>query len=166
MTPTALQTANTIIRQSLATGHMVDQLKLQKLLYLAQGISLAVRDRPLFPDKIEAWQYGPVVRSVYNAAKHHGAAPIAATLRGVHVGSKTIPESNSEAQSIVNETLRVYGDLTGVQLVALTHRPNTPEGQPWVNARARANPLNNSPTISVESMHESFKSLLQQQRVL
>jgi len=165
MAPTALQVANTIITRSLDLGRMVDQLKLQKLLYIAQGLSLALRDEILFPDRIEAWRYGPVVRSVYTAAKFHGAAPIAATLPGIYFSSKTIGSDDTAANAIVEETLRAYGELEGVQLVALTHRPNLPEGEPWVEARARASRRDESPIIDTELMRSSFKKLLRQQSV-
>lgn len=51
-------------------------LKLQKLLYYAQGASLALKDRPLFPDRIEHWAHGPVVPSVYRLYSKYGANPI------------------------------------------------------------------------------------------
>ena len=165
MSTSALRAANTIIEQSLENGQMVDQLKLQKLLYLAQGISLAVRDEPLFSDKIEAWRYGPVVRAVYNAAKFHGAAPIAALLPGIYLGAKTVGAEDTESIAVIAETLRAYGDLQGVQLVALTHRPGLPEGEPWVEARARATPRDQSPTIDLDLMRTSFKRLLKQQPI-
>lgn len=166
MAPSALQVANTIIRRSIEQGRIVDQLKLQKLLYLAQGISLAVRGKPLFDDQIEAWQYGPVVRSVYRAAKKHGAAPIASTLPGVYFFGNVIPDNDKESLAIVEETLRAYGGFTGVQLVALTHRPTHPEGRPWVAARQRASSSYRSPVISPSVMRESFTELLAQPMVL
>ena len=43
-----------------------EPLKLQKLLYLAQGYSYAFYDRPLFKDDLEGWVHGPVVRNVYD----------------------------------------------------------------------------------------------------
>ena len=35
-------------------------LKLQKILYLAQGWSYVWDNHAAFPDEFEAWQYGPV----------------------------------------------------------------------------------------------------------
>lgn len=40
-------------------GDAMTQLKLQKLMYIAQGIHLALYDVPLFKEEIEAWQHGP-----------------------------------------------------------------------------------------------------------
>lgn len=50
-------------------GDAITQLKLQKLMYIAQGIHLALYDKPLLKEEIEAWQHGPVVRELYNEFK-------------------------------------------------------------------------------------------------
>lgn len=48
--------------------------KLQKLLYYAQGWHLAVTDRRLFAEDLEAWAEGPVIRSVWErGAQERGA---------------------------------------------------------------------------------------------
>jgi len=44
-------------------------LRLQKLLYYAQGWHLAAVGVPLFPERIEAWPHGPVVPDVYAVFK-------------------------------------------------------------------------------------------------
>ena len=53
-----------------------EPLKLQKLLYLAQGYSYAFYDEPLFLDDMEAWVHGPVVSSVYFKYKDYKFNPI------------------------------------------------------------------------------------------
>ena len=53
----------------------VDQMKLQKLLYFAQGHHLADFGELLFREDIEAWKYGPVVRVVYEADRDHTEWP-------------------------------------------------------------------------------------------
>lgn len=35
---------------------------MQKLIYFAQGVSLALLDRPLFTEEMEAWEHGHVAR--------------------------------------------------------------------------------------------------------
>lgn len=57
-------------------GERITNLKLQKLLYYAQGYSLALLDRALFNDKIENWEHGPVVPSIYQMYRQHGANPL------------------------------------------------------------------------------------------
>src|SRR5262249_38858344 len=50
-----------------------DLFRLQKLLYLVQGWSLALRGRTAFNEPIEAWADGPVVPVVHEHFKHFGA---------------------------------------------------------------------------------------------
>lgn len=47
----------------------LSNLKLQKLLYYAQGHYFAANGVPLFSDPIQAWSHGPVVPSVYHSFK-------------------------------------------------------------------------------------------------
>ncbi|MDO3348699.1 Panacea domain-containing protein [Mycobacteroides abscessus] len=54
----------------------VSNLKLQKLLYYAQGHHMAVNGTPLFSDDLQAWAHGPVVPSVYHAYKKYNRGPI------------------------------------------------------------------------------------------
>lgn len=54
----------------------ITQLKLQKLLYFIQVAYLRETGSLLFGDPIEAWEYGPVVRSVYINYCDNGALPL------------------------------------------------------------------------------------------
>ncbi len=53
----------------------VSNLKLQKLLYYAQGHRLGATGEPLFSDPIQAWAHGPVVAEVYHAYKEESDRP-------------------------------------------------------------------------------------------
>ena len=53
-------------------GDIISNLKLQKLCYYGQGFHLAFYGTRLFPNKIEAWTHGPVIRELYQAYKKHG----------------------------------------------------------------------------------------------
>jgi uncharacterized phage-associated protein len=48
-------------------GDLISNLKLQKLVYYAQGFALVLLKKPLFPQCIEAWIHGPVVPALYHA---------------------------------------------------------------------------------------------------
>ena len=61
-------------------GDLMTNLRLQKLLYFAQGWYLARYGKPLFSDEIEAWTYGPVVPEVYQTYKPNGKDGIEGTL--------------------------------------------------------------------------------------
>ncbi|MEM9215382.1 MAG: type II toxin-antitoxin system antitoxin SocA domain-containing protein [Cyanobacteria bacterium P01_F01_bin.150] len=55
-------------------GDLISNLKLQKLVHYAQGIHLALYDKALFPETIEAWTHGPVVPELYHRYEKFGSA--------------------------------------------------------------------------------------------
>jgi uncharacterized phage-associated protein len=60
------------------SGWTVSNLQLQKLLYLSQMIYMGRNDgKPLFDGSFQAWDYGPVIPSLYHRAKSYGAQPLA-----------------------------------------------------------------------------------------
>lgn len=61
----ALTIAQYIIKHEFDKDRPVTNLRLQKLLYFIQGNSYLFFDKEFFYDKIEAWDYGPAVPSVY-----------------------------------------------------------------------------------------------------
>ncbi|WP_053097881.1 type II toxin-antitoxin system antitoxin SocA domain-containing protein [Candidatus Coxiella mudrowiae] len=42
------------------------------MIYLAHGAWLETRNKPLINESIEAWRYGPLIRSLYEAIKGNG----------------------------------------------------------------------------------------------
>ena len=57
-------------------GDGISNLKLQKLVYYAQGFYSAMFDKPLFNNTISAWIHGPVVEDLYHDYKQYGSNPI------------------------------------------------------------------------------------------
>jgi uncharacterized phage-associated protein len=45
----------------------METFKLQKLVYYAQGWTLGLTGRPLFPEPLEAWKKGPVSRALFGS---------------------------------------------------------------------------------------------------
>src|ERR1044071_4359251 len=72
----ALRAARYILRRMHDSGEPISNLKLQKLLYYAQGWHLALRNEPLFHERIEAWVHGPAVPPVYGHFKKWSWQPI------------------------------------------------------------------------------------------
>ena len=72
----ATDLSNYIVLEAYRRGRPITQLKLQKILYYIQGKHLALYRKPLFPEDIEAWAYGPVVREVYIKYVSYGALPL------------------------------------------------------------------------------------------
>ncbi|GLZ39260.1 type II toxin-antitoxin system antitoxin SocA domain-containing protein [Actinokineospora sp. NBRC 105648] len=97
-------------------------MKLQKLLYYAQGWHLGLFGEPLFPDRIEAWTAGPVVPEVYR--RHEGSREVAEWPEGD-------PGRLSGADSdLVGTVVARYGGFDRHELSAMSH-----EEEPWRTAR-------------------------------
>lgn len=122
-------------------GDSISNLKLQKLLYYAQGAYLALYDEPLFPEPIEAWMHGPVVPEVYRHYRKFGAGPIP-------VDRINLQEYPARVREVLDEVNTVYGQFTASKLRAMTHLE-----PPWLNTPQREE-------ISIESMKEFFKTLV------
>ena len=126
------------------SGDSISNLKLQKLCYYAQGFYLAFFDKPLFDDQIEAWQHGPVIKSLYHEYKEHGAMGIPSIDK---LDLSIYPKRVSE---LLNEIYKLYGQYSAWRLRQLTHRE-----PPWREAYDRGGAV-----ISHKSMKDYFKTLI------
>lgn len=137
---TASSVANEFIKLSNEQSTEITNMKLAKLMYIAQGLSLALLERPLFEDdKIEAWKYGPVVPSIYHEFKHFKSNPI--TSKSVTLDSNWAHSSEPELTSeddkkIVQLTWNLYKDSSAEDLVVSTHRPGTPWSLSYTNGKS------------------------------
>jgi uncharacterized phage-associated protein len=115
-------------------------LQLIKLVYIAHGFSLVYLQTPLLNEQPQAWQYGPVVPSLYHAIKQYGANPITSPILG-----DTDPQELSEdARNLIAAVYRTYAHLSGIQLSNMTHQPNTPWSEAWNVAGKNAVISNNT----------------------
>lgn len=117
-------------------------LRLQKLLYFAQGWSLARNGRPLFSEPVEAWVYGPVVRSAYQKYAPYRANPIIQA-------EEELDELSEDDMSLLLDVYRYYGRYTASALVELSHKT-----QPWADAMQKGQ----NSEISHEAMRAFFLS--------
>jgi len=96
-------------------------MQLLKLVYIAHGWMLGLYSRPLIKDEIQAWQYGPVIPSLYNRIRRFKSYPVTGVVAndGGQLGW--------EEDSIVSQVYDVYGKFSGPRLSRITHQP----GSPW-----------------------------------
>jgi len=119
-----IKVADYFIRQAdTGSGDVMTHLKLQKLLYFAQGHHLALFDKPLFADRIEAWAHGPVCPAIWQVFKVYGYKPIPAS-----VAKSDIDSISRRIQGFLAEVWRVYGQFTAKRLEEMTHDP---VDSPW-----------------------------------
>ena len=125
-------------------GDLMSNLKLQKLLYYAQGLWLSIKGQPLFNENLEAWAYGPVVPEVYHQYKHFGHQPLFCP-KGIDFSIYS-----EEVTDFLGEVYSYYGQFSAWRLSELTH-----DETPWLNHYKKKNPI-----ISHEEMKDFFKTQL------
>ncbi|WP_299833671.1 type II toxin-antitoxin system antitoxin SocA domain-containing protein [uncultured Tenacibaculum sp.] len=127
---TASSVANEFISLSKEQNIPLTNMKLVKLMYIAQGLSLSILDRPIFKDdSIEAWKYGPVVPSIYHEFKHFKSDPITSKSMALENEWESPYEpslTDVEDKKIVKLTWNLYKDTSSKELVTSTHRAGTP----------------------------------------
>jgi uncharacterized phage-associated protein len=130
-------------------GDSITHLKLQKLVYYAQAWALAQLNKPLFEEDFEAWTHGPIVPSLFHQFKDNGweALPY----------PDSVPIFNSDIETLLEEVLEVYGNLSARQLENLTQNE-----YPWKKARGNLpDEIRATTVISKEAMKMYYKNLFE-----
>ena len=122
----ALDVASYFIHKGIYDGNPISNLKVQKLIYIAHGLHLAIFKEPLIKSPIQAWQYGPVIPVVYEYLKPFGAKDISITTLKNPIETKE-DFLTSDQKALLEKVWQIYGSLTAFQLVDITHQ----EGSPW-----------------------------------
>jgi len=124
-------------------------MKLQKLVYYSQAWSLVWDEKPLFPERIEAWANGPVVPDLYQAH------------RGVFIVNEAFFDGNpkklsKDERETIDAVLGTYADHPAQWLSELAHNED-----PWKNAReGLAVGERSNREITHSAMVEYYESLL------
>lgn len=100
-------------------------LKIQKLLYYADGLNLAINGNPLFKEKIYAWPHGPVVREVYEKLSSYGRNEINFDITEF----AKIQKMNSD-NNLYNLLVSVYDNYAGYTAWQLREKSHV-VGGPW-----------------------------------
>jgi len=101
------------------SNQVIDEMKLQKLLYYAQRESFAITGEPMFDAEFEGWKYGPVCRAVREVF----------TIDGIYAKCEAI---SSENACIVNNVINKFGPIESWKLSQLLQQETS-----WINSRKR-----------------------------
>ena len=111
--PSALHIAQALTCHAVAQKGSLSPLKLQKLLYYAQGWHMAQHGGELFPEDLEAWDHGPVCPEVYHAFKGFGYKPIPA---------QTPEVAMPQFADFIAKIWTAYGPYSAKALEDMTHQ--------------------------------------------
>lgn len=128
----ARKIANFLLQEFDSRDHALTNMKINKLLYFIQGWGYARLNRKIIRNHFVAWEYGPVVRSVFDAFKHFGSEPITEPAKFLNyetgylefIACDTIDE---ESLRLIRKVIPYYIVKSTSELVRLTHCP----GGPW-----------------------------------
>lgn len=128
--------ANEILKYARQSGKNLTVMQLIKLVYVANGWSLALLDRPLFEDQIQAWRYGPVIPNVYRAFNRFGSAPITQPAINEFTNLEYSADFEPKARRLIHYVVDAYGDLHAFELSRRMHA----SGTPWTETMSRLGP--------------------------
>jgi len=156
--------ANAFITHARSEGIGIDPLKLQKLLYYANGYFMAENDGlPLVNEYFEAWDYGPVIPTVYYEFREYRNGPIQryAYTTSTPSGERVIAPIPTDAKALeaIEWVWNNYKHFSGLALSNMTHK----EGGPWDRARRRAaNHGMRNERLDQNEINEHFRVLVEQ----
>lgn len=143
-------------KQELTTLHVV------KLTYICHGWHLGLYGVPLINEKVEAWKYGPVIKTVYDVFKKYHAGVI------THMASCNTDLSDvekvkewedamfcnvaSKQKTVLDKVLDAYGDLSASTLIKITHRDDSP----WARCYVKGMPYSLIPDYITQSYYKAL----------
>jgi uncharacterized phage-associated protein len=146
--------AYAFVKKGIDEGKFVTQMKLQKLVYFAQGYHLAKYNTPLIKENFQAWKFGPVVPEIYQDFKLYGSKLITdtASFRPVETDQKRYLLDNQALDSI-QYTWSVLKDFSAMALSNWTHQPQAPWSKVY-------DPAGKSTPIPNDDIKTYFEGLL------
>lgn len=127
----AREIANFFLDYADSVGVKLTNMSLLKILYYAHAWHLRDYGTPLVKNKFEAWKYGPVVRTIYDAFKDSGAEPITTRAKKFDAATNSyiIAEAildNELQQFLTKKVFEFYGRLDAFSLSSMSHEKDAP----------------------------------------
>lgn len=123
------------------------QMKVMKLLYYVQGVSLAYINERFFDEDILAWRYGPAVSRVHDA--YRGQRGIVGTISEKDIEDYKAVNSSRAHAEVINTVYENFGHMSAIDLMNQIH-----EEKPWIETKQ-------SEVISDDVMKEYFESIVE-----
>lgn len=161
MSYNVLDVSRYIINYSNAKDYGISNLKLQKILYFVQAYFLIQTGFPCFKEKIEAWDFGPVIPVAYRAFKGFASTDIPTINSYIAYDKHKIWETeriefnegciDNKDKVLIDKVVDKFSEYSATDLVKLTQHQ-----KPWIDA------INSERAeITKESILEYFNSIKQ-----
>ncbi|EPM7730993.1 Panacea domain-containing protein [Vibrio vulnificus] len=124
----AVDIAAEMVRYANSVDRDLTHMQLQKLVYIAHGISLA-QDHNLLDEEVDAWKYGPVIDPLYQVLKPFGSGKVKLKENFEETGL------TAEELSLIKDVVDKFKDYDGIALSTLTHQKGSPWFEVWNNGK-------------------------------
>ena len=145
--------AYAFVQKGIEEGIPVTQMKVQKMVYFAQGVHLAIYKESLVKDIFRAWKYGPVVPAIYHAYKLYGSNPITDTdWIDQEENEEDLSTLDNKAKESIDYTWALLKDTNAVKLSNWTHTAGSPWQKNYIEGVSEAA----IPNKDIQQYFESF----------
>lgn len=135
-------------------AYTLTNMRLQKILYFAQGFALGSMGIPLFDDPFHALPYGPVCLDIYGMLKQYRGGPIPISEGDGNLKSL---ESSIDARVFLQAVMEWANAFDTSELVRRSHIENGPWARSWSPASAHyARPYNEIPQCEIRDYFARF----------
>lgn len=159
MSYNVLDVCRYVINYSNENNYEISNLKLQKVLYFIQAYFLIEKNTPCFNEKIEAWDFGPVIPKAFYEYKQYGSGNIPTIKSYIVLDKNNIWDSKkiefddtiitNEDKILINKVINKFKNYYATDLVSLTHRQS-----PWIDTYI---PYQNK-EITINTIKEYFSN--------
>lgn len=125
--------ANEFLKKARDEGRALTHMQLQKLPYIAHGWGSAILNQPLLSVTPQAWRYGPVYPTLYDALSRYGAGAVDDFVRendgncfARDRGKVVEAHLTDHEKKLINMVWNKYKTKGGIDLSAITHEQGTP----------------------------------------
>jgi len=128
------------------TGWQLTNLQIQKILYIITLFFLGRKNKFLINEDFEAWDYGPVIKSLYKEINFFGSDIV----EDIFFNVKSLSENHIAYQTIKELGLKLSG-VKASKLINITHRKDSA----WYKSYE---PYAHGNIISRKDMIEEYKN--------
>lgn len=143
--------ANRFLDLAEANNDQLTPMQLLKLVYIAHGWMLGLNGKPLINDKVEAWQYGPVIPALYQHVRKYKGDAVTKKINMIFDKGAL----DADEDDIVGQVYKAYGQKPAMQLSRITHA----KGTPW---ELVYEPGSFGLTIPTDIIEDHYKKLAEQ----
>lgn len=133
---TSIAVANELIKRAQERNFSITHLKLQKLVYFAHALYLALKKQPLIQDEVQAWKYGPVIPDLFKECAKYGKSEITDYIFSTPIKTgegfldweyvpSFIDKKDEFANSVLDAIIDSYGSKSAGQLSNMAHSKNS-----------------------------------------